>query len=469
MISDLDRPFLASRKASWQTCCEKRPAISAHVHYSRAGATLLGRSPVILAPVGNPDVGTARRKRPHVCPRSSFVSSHRVVLNRCRAQNPLALNLESPYTGAGRREAKLHSGHRRPAVARKSRGQDDHSINGGKPAVRWIASLILVAVGAVVAAGDPPAGPSGDGRVPGPVEFNRDIRPILSDKCYQCHGPDACQAQSRPAAGSGVVGQGRPRRPARRSCPGDLEASELYRRITSEDASERMPPVKSGKTLSADPDRSNRPLDRRGGEVAAALGVHPAESTADSPLSVCQDWARNPIDAFILARLEREGLAPSPEAERGILIRRVTLDLTGLPPTRAEIDCVRERRQPRRLREGRRPAAGFAPSRRADGEPLAGRGPLRRHQRLSDRRPAHHVAVARLGDRRLQPQHAVRPVHDRAARRRPAAARQRSTRRSPPASTATIAATARGASSPRSTPSSTSSIASRRRPRSGWA
>ena len=71
--------------------------------------------------------------------------------------------------------------------------------------------------------------------------------------------------------------------------------------------------------------------------MAAALGVHPAAAARRLPTSGDQDWVRNPIDAFILARLEREGLAPASEAERGILIRRVTLDLTGLPPTRAEI------------------------------------------------------------------------------------------------------------------------------------
>ncbi len=117
---------------------------------------------------------------------------------------------------------------------------------------------------------------------------------------------------------------------------GDLEASELYQRITAEDDSERMPPVKSGKTL------STAEIERIGRWIAEGAKWQPhwafiAPKSPPTPQVRHQDWLRNPIDAFILARLEREGLAPSPEAERGILIRRVTLDLTGLPPSRAEV------------------------------------------------------------------------------------------------------------------------------------
>ena len=196
------------------------------------------------------------------------------------------------------------------------------------------------------------------GRLPA-IEFNRDIRPILSDHCYQCHGPDGARRKAEPAAGSGVVGQGRSRRAARdrarrprgqRALPADHGRGRF-----GADAARQV-----GEDPQRRPDRTNPPLDRRGGEVAAALGVHPARAARRFPTSGSRDWVRNPIDAFILARLEREGLAPAPEAERGILIRRVTLDLTGLPPTRAEIDAFENDTGPERLREGRRPPAGLA-------------------------------------------------------------------------------------------------------------
>ena len=189
----------------------------------------------------------------------------------------------------------------------------------------------------VALSGDPTAlapGASGPGRSP-EVEFNRDIRPILSDRCYQCHGPDSAKRKANlrldQESSSKSVRDGR-----RAIAPGDLDASELYQRITAEDVSERMPPVKSGKTLSA----GEIERIRRWITEGAKWQPHWAFIVPKSPRAPRvqgRDWLRNPIDAFILARLETEGLAPASETERGILIRRVTLDLTGLPPTRAEI------------------------------------------------------------------------------------------------------------------------------------
>jgi len=188
--------------------------------------------------------------------------------------------------------------------------------------VGWIAGAIAIAV--VALSGGPP-----------PVDFNRDIRPILSDNCYQCHGPDGAKRkanlrldQDSPAKADRDGG--------RAIVPGDLEASELYQRITAEDVSERMPPSKSGKTLSAAQiDRIGRWISEGAKWQSHWAFIPPRRPQV--PHVRHQDRARNPIDAFILARLEREGLAPASEAERGILIRRVTLDLAGLPPTRAEI------------------------------------------------------------------------------------------------------------------------------------
>ena len=307
-----------------------------------------------------------------------------------------------------------------------------------------------------------------DERVPGspPVEFNRDIRPILSDNCFHCHGPDKAKRKADlrldtedGAADSAVASS--PATPRRASC-----STGSPRRTTDE----RMPPPDSGRSRSR-PSRST--LIRRWIEQGATWQTHwsfvPPRAAGRCPPCRNAAWPRNPIDAFVLARLEREGLCA---------VARGRPDDADPPrdarPDRPAADARGGRRLPRRpvarrLREGRRPAARLAPLRRADGRALARRRPLRRHQRLPDRRRARHVALARLGDRRLQPQHAVRPVHHRAARRRPAARTRRSTSGSPPASTATTAATPRAASSPRSTPSSTSSTASRRPPPSGSA
>jgi hypothetical protein len=171
----------------------------------------------------------------------------------------------------------------------------------------------------------------------GPVRFNRDIRPILSDRCFQCHGPDSAKrkAKLRLDTEDGVFAD---RDGQKVIVPGSPDKSELYRRITAADANERMPPEKAGARLS--PGQVN--LIRRWIEQGANWEKHWALLKPERPsLPSVQNpsWVRNPIDAFILARLDREGLFPSPEAERTSLIRRVTLDLTGLPPTPAEVDA----------------------------------------------------------------------------------------------------------------------------------
>ncbi len=118
--------------------------------------------------------------------------------------------------------------------------------------------------------------------------------------------------------------------------PGEPSASELVRRITSDDERERMPPKSSGKTLSV----AQRELLTRWIEQGADYQVHWAfVAPQRPPLPSAAAWARNPIDCFVIARLQQEGLAPSPEAERTTLLRRVTLDLIGLPPTLDEISA----------------------------------------------------------------------------------------------------------------------------------
>ena len=167
-----------------------------------------------------------------------------------------------------------------------------------------------------------------------PLSFNRDILPILSNNCFACHGPDEKQRKTRfhfdtregAFAKAGVI------------VPGNAAGSILIERITHQDPLRRMPPPESGHTLSS----PQIELVRRWIDEGAKWDAHWAYVPPKRPeLPAVSDaqWVRNPIDRFILARLEREKLTPSPEADRTTLLRRVTYDLTGLPPTPAEIDA----------------------------------------------------------------------------------------------------------------------------------
>jgi uncharacterized protein DUF1553/uncharacterized protein DUF1549/cytochrome c/F5/8 type C domain-containing protein len=169
------------------------------------------------------------------------------------------------------------------------------------------------------------------------VDFNRDIRPILSENCYKCHGPDDAarkaklrfdiRAEALKPAKSGLLP----------IVPGAPEKSELVARITAADPDDRMPSIKSGKSLSP----TQIDLLRRWISQGAPYATHWAYVNPvrpNLPQVRNQRWVRNPVDQFILARLEREGLRPSPQADRFTLIRRVSLDLTGLPPTPEEVD-----------------------------------------------------------------------------------------------------------------------------------
>ncbi len=170
---------------------------------------------------------------------------------------------------------------------------------------------------------------------PNPVSFGRDIRPILSDVCFKCHGPDEQQRVSefrldtRDGAFADLEN-------GRAIVPGDLAASLLVHRISSTDPEVQMPPADSGRSLS----KSQVDLLRRWIEQGAAWQEHWAfvsPQRAALPVLGAPEWTVNAIDAFVLARLEAEGLAPSVAANRTTLIRRVTMDLTGLPPTLEEV------------------------------------------------------------------------------------------------------------------------------------
>lgn len=167
------------------------------------------------------------------------------------------------------------------------------------------------------------------------VSFARDIQPILSDKCYRCHGPDAASRKARLRLDDRESALAA-RRGMRAIVPAKPEESETWRRISSQDESEVMPPPATGKKLSP----REIGLIRTWIEQGAKWEVHWAfeqPRRADLPKVAQPGWVRNPIDAFVLARLKRERLQPSPEAPRHVLIRRLSFDLTGLPPTPGEV------------------------------------------------------------------------------------------------------------------------------------
>ncbi len=169
------------------------------------------------------------------------------------------------------------------------------------------------------------------------IDFNRDIKPILSDKCFACHGPDAATKKIKLRLDSESAALAELRAGKHAIVPNHPEQSELVRRITSKDEALRMPPVDSGRKLTESEIELLTEWIRQGARfeqhwsfIAPVRPVLPkVKNTA---------WVKNAIDNFVLARLEKEGLSPAPEADRSTLIRRVSLDLTGLPPSPKEVD-----------------------------------------------------------------------------------------------------------------------------------
>lgn len=169
------------------------------------------------------------------------------------------------------------------------------------------------------------------------VRYGRDIRPLLSESCYLCHGPDISTREAdlrldtfeeatRDLGGYAAI------------VPGDLEASELWYRLTTHRKGDLMPPADSNMKQLTEPQRD---LIRRWIEQGAEYEPHWAFQAPERPAlpGVANSaWARNQIDQFLLAGMEQAGLSPSPEASKEVLLRRVFLDLTGLPPTPEELD-----------------------------------------------------------------------------------------------------------------------------------
>lgn len=187
------------------------------------------------------------------------------------------------------------------------------------PLSTWIAfAAICIHVSSVVSAQD--------------LQYNRDIRPILSEKCFACHGFDKTKRQGdlRLDTREGALADADSGMPAIK--PGNVSESELIRRILATDEGEMMPPAESGKQLSDDQKKVLMKWVEQGANYEAHWAFAAPKKSPLPPLS------DHPIDAFILDRLKRENLPPSPSADPITLIRRLSLDLIGLPPTVSEVD-----------------------------------------------------------------------------------------------------------------------------------
>ncbi len=171
------------------------------------------------------------------------------------------------------------------------------------------------------------------------VSFNRDIRPIFSDTCYRCHGPDKnarkaglrldIPEEATKQTRSGVIP----------IVPGKPEESEIIRRIFANDEYEVMPPKEVHKNLTPQQKETIKRWVAEGAKYEGHWSFQPVRRSTIPDVTKSKAPIHNPIDAFIQDRLAREGLEPSPEADRRTLIRRVSLDLTGLPPTTQEVSA----------------------------------------------------------------------------------------------------------------------------------
>lgn len=166
------------------------------------------------------------------------------------------------------------------------------------------------------------------------IDFNREIRPILSDNCFQCHGPDEKTRKAKlrldtPEGLAKVVDLKQP------------EKSELLVRIHSTDKQEVMPPPSTGKKITPQQSALLKEWISQGAEYQAHWAFIPPKKVPvpASPEAAKMGWQQNPLDAFLYHSMLKQGLSPSPRADRSTLIRRVTLDLTGLPPTPEEVDA----------------------------------------------------------------------------------------------------------------------------------
>ena len=171
------------------------------------------------------------------------------------------------------------------------------------------------------------------------VSFNRDIRPILSNKCFSCHGPDKHdrKAELRLDISEGSDGAYREKDGNFALKPGSIDDSELWHRIISEDSEEVMPPPEANKKLLTVQEKELIKAWINSGAKYEKFWAFEKPKKPDLPKVKNGKWSDEPIDLFVMKKLESTGVNPSPEADKRTLIRRLSLDLTGLPPSREEV------------------------------------------------------------------------------------------------------------------------------------
>ena len=193
--------------------------------------------------------------------------------------------------------------------------------------------VLIPAIGLTVAWAASPALAAGPKR----INYSRDIRPILSNTCYKCHGPDEKQRKAGLRLDKKEGAYARLESGDMAIVPGSSAKSAVWQRLTAKDPDVRMPPADSGKTIAPEQIELIKRWIDEGGEFHGHWSLLPPQHAAAPPVQH-PELARNPIDRFVLSRLDDEGLAPSPQADKTTLIRRVTLDLTGLPPSLGDVD-----------------------------------------------------------------------------------------------------------------------------------
>jgi mono/diheme cytochrome c family protein len=189
-----------------------------------------------------------------------------------------------------------------------------------------LAAMLVASVGYAQTAG------------PAAIDYNRDVRQILSNNCYACHGPDAAKRQAGLRLDKQETALAALESDGHAIVPGDSGHSKLIARITSSDDEQVMPPPGAGRRLSAPEIATLRKWIDQGAKWKGHWSYLKIERPAVPAVSDAA-WPKTPLDRFVLERLEREGLKPAPEADRSTLIRRLSFDVTGLPPTPAEVDA----------------------------------------------------------------------------------------------------------------------------------
>jgi hypothetical protein len=214
--------------------------------------------------------------------------------------------------------------------------------NISKWSLRWYGSILLLSGLTLTGCGvkKPADVVLAEKEIPDLIDFNYDVKPILSDKCFACHGPDKKKQKGglRLDTEEGAYAALKNAGGKHAIVPNDLSASVAFHMMISDDPEKKMPPANSNLKLSSKEIAVIARWIEQGAQYKPHWSFIKPEKSSP-PATKNKTWARKPIDQFVMARLEKEGITPSKEANREDLIRRASFDLTGLPPTLEEIDA----------------------------------------------------------------------------------------------------------------------------------